>query len=267
MVTRNDRPIDAALVFEGLEFIDASGQPIPGFEYVGTTGAAAVGSVSSGYSIVLPRGKYRVDVLPVDASIPTQIFGPVDVEAGSVTSIAQSFPLGPMATIAGSAYVADGRPLVGASVVAIPTGCFELAAIADAGAWATPPTATEWCLPRPAQTTTDNFGNFSLKIDPGDFALSVRPNDGTRLPWVTQPISVSAAQATSPISFVIPAPFSAGLQLVDPLGNRMVHAIVRAFAAPPTTSSTTSGGRAVELGEAITDENGNYEMYLTLPSQ
>jgi hypothetical protein len=197
------------------------------------------------------------------------VVGLVDLASGAAIAVTKSFALGAIPTLSGLAKVADQRPLAGATVIAIPTHCFEPNSIADARGLATPPAPSPWCMPRPAQTTTASDGSFSLAIDPGAYALSVRPSDGTRLPWVTQPISVSLAPAgfQGKVQFMVPAPFSVGLQLVDPYGNRLVHAIVRAFAEPPAVTSVSGTNPAVELGEAITDENGNYEMYVTLPSQ
>jgi hypothetical protein len=268
----NGTPVAADLVFEGLAFTDIMGQPnYTLFEFVGMASARPSGpSGAPTFSVQLPQGQYRVDVTPADSTSATTIFPSVDLQGGGVApALTENFPLGARPTVTGFARVADGRPLAGAAVLAIPTGCFAPNGGADAGATAGPPPLSPWCLPRPAQTTTQSNGLFSLALDPGVFSLSVRPSDGTRLPWVTQrDVSVPAPPSPpgKPIAVkvpAVPAPFSAGLQLVDPNGNPMIHAIVRAFAMPPGSSA----GPAVELGEAITDETGNYEMYLALPSQ
>ena len=79
------------------------------------------------------------------------------------------------------------------------------------------------------------------------------------MPWVVSPSrSVPIGDAdlvlTDPIE--IPAPIAAGLTLVDPQENPIVRAIVRAYAVP-------SGGTAfVEIGRALTDTAGRYELFL-----
>jgi hypothetical protein len=261
-------PVGADLVFEGEAFTDITGQPnYTLFEFVGMASARpAKAGAASRFSVQLPQGQYRVDVRPADTASPTTVFDQVDLQAGGAApAVTKNFILGAMSTVRGSAKVADGRPLEGATVVALPIGCFAPTGVADAATAGEAPALSPWCLPRPAQTITQSDGSFSLALDPGEFALSVRPSDGTRLPWVTYPsFSVAASPPPKPLPPVeVPAPFSAGLTLVDFTGYPVVHAIVRAYWVPPAGSTAA----AVELGEAITDANGNYEMYLTLPSQ
>ena len=91
-------------------------------------------------------------------------------------------------------------------------------------------------------------------LDQGSYILRVRPADGTRLPWVTHSIVVGPTNVS--IDFTVPAPVYAGLQLVDPEENPLVNAVVRMFEIP-------TKGQAIEVGRAITDASGHYDMYLS----
>jgi len=147
----------------------------------------------------------------------------------------------------GAAVVADGRALAGAVVEAFPVGCLDA--------------TSTWCLPRAVQVATGDDGAFQFMVDPGEYLLRVKPADGSRLPWVVQPLSIPADKALVSIGSVkIPAPAAVGLSLFDPGGNAIIHAVVRAFWLP-------AQGSALELGNALTDIDGRYDMYLAIPSR
>ncbi len=68
------------------------------------------------------------------------------------------------------------------------------------------------------------------------------------------------------LKVTIPAPFSLGMTLTDSAmhlmtNNPVVNAVVRVYTDP------SAGGPAVELGRALTDAEGNYEMFLAPPPQ
>jgi hypothetical protein len=55
----------------------------------------------------------------------------------------------------------------------------------------------------------------------------------------------------------------------NPVPKAVVHAVVRAYAFVPCTPSEASGTAttpcsdvAIQIGEAVTDPNGSFEMYL-----
>ena len=79
---------------------------------------------------------------------------------------------------------------------------------------------------------------------------------GSRLPWVVQSLSVGPTPTNTAPPTCVPAPVYAGLQLQDPGGNPVVGAVVQMFETP------TSGPPLREIGEAFTDANGNFDMYL-----
>jgi hypothetical protein len=201
--------------------------------------------------VVLPPGQYRFDVRPRDAShallvrdleVPVQFDTlRVDVSLGSPTSAS------------GSVAIADGRPLAGAVVEARPTRCAQPAALNQSA-------STPWCLPRPAQTTTDVDGGFSFDLDPGQYQMRTEPAAGSRLPWVTpETLDVTSLAASDAGTLIVPAPLSVGMTIVDPTHRPLVNAVVRAY-------RTSSPAPAVELGTALTDATGRYELYVA-PAQ
>jgi len=119
-------------------------------------------------------------------------------------------------------------------------------------------------------------GSFELPLDPGSYVLRVRPADASRLPWVTQSLTVEPASGSAPVvpaapvKFKVPAPVYAGTQLLDPSGTPIVNAIVRAYPMSTPTSpaaSSTAPAPAIELGEAITDVNGHFDLYVAPTGQ
>jgi hypothetical protein len=230
-----------------------------GFEYVTTTTAQPDAGVSI-YGIQIPRGAYRVsvrphdddpDVVPPDGSTGAKhavTVLPYDTESSGDAG-PPPLTVGPTSRVRGTATVVDSRPLAAATVEAIPVHC---PLIVDAGG---PPNDSPACMPRYATTVTDSVGSFALDLDPGDYLLRVQPLNGTRLPWVVQAFSVGEGLSTQPLEVTIPAPVYRGLEVQDNLGQPVANAIVRVF--------TMQGrGPAIEVGRAITDENGRFDMYL-----
>jgi hypothetical protein len=242
-------------------------QPQSNFEYLGQTTAVPVpGELASAYTVALPRGVYRAIVRPRDAVAPTgaqtiihqvTIVDGFDTGDGTATDDAEAptiprLLVHPATNVAGTATIADGRVLAGALVEALPLGC--PAPAADAGD--VPPDSTR-CMPRSAQAITDSAGAFALFLDPGSYVLRVEPAEGTRLPWVSQRLSVPSAQV---VHFSVPAPTRVQVALFDPQGPPIANAIVRGFSMQPD-------GRAVEIGRAITDATGRFDLYLDPAAQ
>lgn len=213
---------------------------------------AAAGS--GGVEVELPLGGYRVTAIPRGSQNALTVVkqlaladsdcNPVaGAQVPEVRVIAQS-------VVTGTALVADQRPLAGATVEVVPVAC------ADGEAELT-------CMPRAAQTTTTPGGTYAMLLDPGGYLLRVRPAEGSGLPWVVQPLSVTpTATTTAPVTHV-PAPVAVGLpglRLFDSLGNPVAEAIVRVFQTP-------SNAAPYEIGEAITDGAGHFDMYLDPSAQ
>lgn len=198
------------------------------------------------YSVRLPRGEYDVIVIPTDGGAAKSIFT-TTVSIDLDTQDGKDFALKPKRGVRGVARVSDGRPLAGAKIIATPASTLAASGL-DPDRW-----------PRLASTSTDADGSFVLRLDPGTYDISVRPADGSRLPWVVVPArAIQAGDSDLVLSdpIDVPAPIGVGLALADPQDNPIVRALVRAFAVP------TGGAAFVEVGRALTDDTGRYELYL-----
>lgn len=237
--------VDATLIFEATSVV------APNFEF--TTSVTATGGKP--YSVTLTPGQYQVDVRPLrpepalsirSVTIPQD---PPEQPLNFVLNVSRT-------VVSGAARIADGRPLAGAIVDAIPLQCVGYA------------TGTSGCLPRSTSVTTDANGGYALTVDPGAYTLRVRPADGTNLPWVVVPAPLVVDGVNPPLpsnTILVPAPLSVGLTLHDSLGNPIAEALVRVFRFPAPAAGAVSS-TAIELGEAITDSSGHYDMYVAPPS-
>jgi hypothetical protein len=214
-----------------------------------TTVSAPKGS----YSAVLPMGVYRATVRPYATTAQVTVltnFATTTIGNQQCGSAVQPGPivLDVQRTVQGIATVADGRLLSEAAIEAVPTECSDN-------------TTAPTCLPRAGATTTANDGSFTIALDPGTYLLRVRPAEGSALPWVVTPLAVGPGAVTKASGIPpVPAPFDAGLVLLDPSCNPIVEAVVRMYETPAT-------GAPFEIGEALTDSTGEYSMYLAPPAQ
>jgi hypothetical protein len=267
-----DAPVDADVEFEGLAFTNGNGATLSytDFEFNTTAQARSSGSGTSQYRVTLPQGEYRVTVRPVvdsdtyaDASMAPALYVTTLLVDDRVTLM--DFPqLPPMRKISGTAVIADGRPLIGATVQAIPVGCDQPPDLADGGSASRLKQLgdTPSCLPRPQQTlVTDPKGIFSLLVDPGGYQLRVQPAEGTGFPWVTRDLLPSAAGS---VRTIVPAPFHTTFQIVDVNDVPVVRALVKAFLVPAAAPDASTSAPAVELGETLTDGSGQCDLYLDL---
>jgi hypothetical protein len=244
-------PLEAELYFEvtagdtteGIDYVDPKLGVVlsnANFEYSAeTTATLDPTSGEATYSITLAPGIYRVTARPLDAAHQITVVSPFEVDP-TAGATSPDVLVDRMRSVQGSAIVADGRFMAGATVDAIPTGCVTGSAAS--------------CMPREGLTTTAADGTFTLALDPGDYTLRVEPQSGTSFPWVTQPLLVGPTDVMVPV-IPVPAPVSAGVQLFDPGGNAVAAAVVRVFQVPAT-------GHAVEVGRALTDATGTYQLLL-----
>jgi hypothetical protein len=223
------------------------------FEFA-TQGRTTADAGTNGWSlnVALPPGEYTVVVRPLDrahsVASPSLVVPPSASDAGTQYT---SFRVNPTATVSGTVRVADGRPLNQASVVAIPQLCADRV------------TATGACLPRAGSTTTGADGTYSLLLDPGQYALSVRPVDGTGLPWSAVSVVIQEDDtAVSAPPTVVPAPVHANVRLEDPQERPIVGAIVRVYMTAEGGSSSVGGPIALEVANAITDGDGGLDLLI-----
>jgi hypothetical protein len=240
IAAKPNQPVPATVVFTALYVTDKNGNKFPpNFEFTTQVSTTRFGGAET-YSALLPRGGYTVSVRPSDGAhavtVGTTIVGPQgDAMTQDVDDVV------PLVVVQGRATVADGRELAEATVEAVPVAC------ASGGVSAA-------CMPVGGQTVTDDQGEYVLPLDPGTYILRVKPAGGTLLPWVSQKISVGTTAQTLPI--VVPAPVVVNAALIDGYMNPVPQAVVRVFTKP------SMGNAPQELGQAITNNAGNFALYL-----
>jgi hypothetical protein len=249
----DESPVVADLVFLSTQ-IFVTNNPSATF----STNLSYVGRVSTddqgAYTIPLPRGTYDVVITPHAAGL-AQATRSLALDPMLSTQAGKHFEVDPPIRVHGTALVADGRPLVGADVEANPAAAGQ------------PSGADPARRPRSTSTITAADGTFTLLVDPGNYDVSVRPAEGTALPWFVSAsrdfegaqasdAGTSSSNETSLEVFNVPAPISTGLVLKDPQSYPIVRAVVRAYALP------AKGTAYVEIGRALTDDSGYFDMYL-----
>ncbi len=247
-------PVPATLLIESTKILTVD-SPTTDLVYSTQLATAPDGGDAASYQVVLPPGDYTVTIVPNDStsakqSLPLLVASTtMNGQTVNLTQAGKNLALAAKTTVTGRANVSDGRALGGAQVEASPAASLGPLSVA------TPPTpVSSW--PRSATTTTAADGSFSLALDPGTYDVTVRPVDGTFLPWVVSPSREVAASPLALDTIFVPAPIDAGLRLADPQDNPIIGAIVRVFAVP------TGGTAYVEIGRAITDANGQYDMFV-----
>jgi hypothetical protein len=257
LATNTRDPVPANLVFTALSINDRTGKTFPpNFEFVARASATVeTGSNDARYSVLLPQGTYAVAVRPTDVSAAVTVVTRIVGGQGNFMT-EEDFYLPPPVPVTGQALVADGRPLTSAAVEVLPLACAGgVGADAGPSPWIS---LADSCAPRTVQGETDAEGRFLLMLDPGKHLFRIRPPGGSRLPWVVRTLTVSAEPVDAG-QVVVPAPSRVAMQVVDSAGNPVANAVVRVYTDPLKT------GSAVELGAAMTDSAGNYELFLAPP--
>jgi hypothetical protein len=284
VVDEGTHPIEASLHFVGTSLFgppSASGACGPGLVasilaydvFVPTTDVGT-------YSVTLPQGSYSVTIDPgfsadvAKTTIPSRQFVAKGCPSGGNLEGEDLMAENPV-EVTGSAQIADGRPLVNAEVDFTPSGLLLQQKTPMGGLLAT----ADW--PRPVSVVTDAKGFFSADVDPNAFGLgtydvTVRPLNGTSLPWVVLPgLAVQASSAKTTVTTLhVPAPAELGPLTIhdsqdDPVGLAVVQAYAFTACNPPSAGCL---GPAVKIGEAITDgTTGTFSMLLApsplLPQQ
>jgi hypothetical protein len=262
VVSTGGTPVSARLHFVGTDLYASDGDGCSAAFGLTYDAFASTLDAHGSYRVTLPQGSYTVTIDPTGfpsgsaKSIVRAQFPPVNAcpAPGDLTGQLLT-PLSP-ATATGSVQVSDGRPLAGATVNFAPAAFL----LTDPSA----PAAVDW--PRSFQVATDVHGKFSVQVDPGLYDVTVRPVDGTKFPWIVDTaLDFPRPLRAPPLTLSVPAPSLLSLMIEDPTGNPLTQTIVRAYAFAPCTPAQTEqcNDVAVQIGEALTDATGTFEMFLT----
>jgi hypothetical protein len=216
------------------------------------------------FSVSLPKGEYSVTIDPDPSSgvAKTTLHGlelPALAACSSTEIEDVVLKASDLVTVEGTVRIADGRPLSGAEVGVTPA--------AQNGLTVSPASHASADWARPAMTVTRADGSFTVQVDPNAiYDLTVRPTSGSNLPWIVLPggVSVVTSPKTVPTLYV-PAPAPLALTIHDNTDFPLAQAVIRAyaFAACPIPGETNCTGPALQIGEALTDAYGRFEMDLT----
>jgi hypothetical protein len=216
---------------------------------------------SGHYDAKLFPGQYRVIAIPdsqLDSADPAQSSGSDWAITEGVWDVgkdalqARDLPLFRKRRIVGMAGGALGEPASGATLEAVPS-LIPTTATVLRGALAQTPV-----LPQNASSSLDATGTFAMSLDPGTFDITLRaPSTSNYAWWVAPASSILAGPADKPlllqnVQLAIPVPLEG--RMIDPAGQPLRNAVVRAYAA--------RGMAATEVGDARTDEMGRFTLWL-----
>jgi hypothetical protein len=254
------KPTPANLFFQSTQ-IDA---PTPDQTNPDLHFATRVSTDANGkYQVVLPPGKYDVVVVPPlapDTPYAKTTASDYEVALSPASQQGRSIQLDALGVVNGACLVSDGRALAEAEVDATPSVSLRTSLDLkerDEARW-----------PRRNHVLTNAIGAFSLPLDPGKYDITVRPADGTRLPWVIarEKTVVAAPPPLTPPPLTldtveVPPPIPVIYTLHDANEFPVVGALVHAYKLPPLDPKQ-QGFAALEIGRAVTDASGHFEMFL-----
>ena len=226
------------------------------------------------------EGRFAVDLLPGDYQV---VVTPAETQAWSV--VAQKlairspvragpeeavFRVSPRIPLTGSIQTWDARSVLGVRVSAL--------SLRDASA-----SAAEARFNRSFEISSDQKGSFRLALDQGDYDLLMRPSEESRLPWLSQRdlqarFDPNAGNLVADQPYVLPLPFVVRGRVISAEGEAVKNAEVLVYdlpasmpsgvapddgaAAPSPTVVVSTRGRAIQIGRALTDDQGNYVLLL-----
>jgi hypothetical protein len=257
------------------------------FDTVASTENKNVPGKIGTYSVRLPPGEYDVFVDPAPGSGAARGLATlVTPDAGQTTGGPIALP--PLGTcgkiesmenvdlsaatpleITGTVLLVDGaggKPLANVTVDLTPSTPF----IFSPPQLAINPLASV-DVPGSFEVTTDADGVYIFSPpqslvgpNPNGYDVTVRPQDGTNLPWIVSPQHIPLPNGRTNLGpLFVPAPVSLPLTIHDNvMDNPIVDAVVRAYAFTPCPPPGQCFGRALQIGEALTDSTGSFEMFL-----
>lgn len=204
----------------------------------------------------LVPGEYRVSIAPTSDDTLATVSDKWSVSTDNLGH-GKAFVLPKRPFLNGTVESAGGDPLPSMPLVAA-------ASSPDALDYFSQTVDVSKLLPRQASVTTDTLGKFSLAVDPGTIDLSVQPSASSLFPWLVLPRLLVDTAENKPIldvdTLTLPSPVI--LQgTVSSNGTVVPFAVVRVL-LPLPANGASMGSPVIQIGEAITDENGRYTLPL-----
>jgi hypothetical protein len=247
--------------------------------------ASYVRSVEAGedgtFELSLLPGKYQVYATPSGGSEPSSSGVPVRTSAASQTEwvigasptvqAGKTIELLPPAHVTGTANLPGGAPASGATVVAVASpkeNQVDLLTQAAQGDLAFAPAAQS--------AIVAGDGTFDVQADPGVYAVSVRPPEGSGFAWYVasqfrvQPAASSELLVQRLGTPNVPLPVSYTGRVVVPIDQEtsvpIADALLRAYvyldAEGNYSGDPTKAVSVVQIGETRADGDGNFELLI-----
>lgn len=235
----------ASLIFRSEEVLDANTQVTGIFHATATSGRDGKFEVS-----LLP-GTYEVVVTPPSGADMGVLVESVHIAApaGGGSLMGQLFELPPRAHLGGTVFTSDRRAMAGATVQA-----FAL------GATMEQPRSPAAAYNRSNDTVTHATGLFDLPLDVGTYDLVIKPPSGSGFPWIVSPefvIGEGERVLSGAFEFAAPVPLHGTVESMP--GVPVVGVELRAYAI---VDAPEGGSRAIQIGTATSDEEGEYMLLL-----
>ncbi|MBK8171294.1 MAG: hypothetical protein IPK60_13240 [Sandaracinaceae bacterium] len=258
----------STFVFQGVVESDFFHEPVPGalvqFRMTnnptddGTFISAPVRTGSEGeFSLLLVNGTYEIVITPPSDAVNghnmlgVSVVQNVHIEtpvSGVPGIMGQVFSLPQRAELTGSVMTSDGRPMIGATI--------EAAALGRLLDGVGPATA----LNRSNQTVTDDDGLFALALDLGMYDLTLKPPAESGFPWIVRTnFSIPPIDGVTEEMLMFNAPIPLHGVVRDRIGTPLANVELRAFAV---FDMVDGGLRSVQIGRAISESDGTYELLL-----
>lgn len=207
-----------------------------------------VTSPAGKFSFTLPAANYVLRAVPIeDNAYAITDFPLLWSTSTSSCGCWPPLPLDLKVSLSGTIVTPTGQPLTSTTVNVSPSQAPPRSYLAATHALA--PIET-----RPAATTSDGSGRFSLLLDQGASDLLVEPDPRTNLPWLVRPQVGLVGGAT----FQLTTPAFLHGTLVDPEGAPVANAQIDAWF--PLRGSP--GDIAIKIATTSTDAAGHYTLVL-----
>lgn len=240
------RGVAASLTLSSRDVVDHATGAIGTFRATVTTRAEA--GLEGIFSVQLLPGTYEVIVTPTDRELGV-VRETVRLDPdGRNEVLGQVFQVPARARYGGRVQTAGALPMLNALVRGQARASTHEGTLADVAIYA-----------RSSEAMTDPDGQFNLPLDIGLYDVVVEPPSGTNWPWAIQRnVAIGGADAllTSVIELGAPVPVRGRATFAD--GRAVAGAEVRAYALV----AEGSGTRAIQIGRARTDTEGQYTLLL-----
>lgn len=207
---------------------------------------------TGGFSVSLLPGDYVVTAIPSgnpDYSVTTATWTISTDDLGGGRTI----ELLPKAIVNGSVSTPQG-------VYAAQVNCQLKATVTRGLSYLEDVLLTTSSPPHATSTSTNNNGSFGLEPDHGDYDFTVQPPSFSGYPWRLVP-RLSITENMTLGMQLLAAPVRIHAHIRTPNGETIAGVGVRAWLPAPANSTHTAPS-AIQIGEAIANADGSFELLL-----